>query len=295
MLKSRIYSAIRPLVRRMGPHLFNTPLMARLLWDSAPSQSLLLASCPSESFVVATGDLVIGQALYKQRVPFDFSKLQRVLSLLGEQRLTLLLDIGANIGTICIPAITRGLFEKAIAIEPEPLNFSLLRTNVELNRIATRITTHNLALGEADDQTLLFDLSASNFGDHRVRLSQDKADTGGETIQVPSQTLDRIVEGTDLSSALLWMDTQGFEGHVLAGATRTLKSRPPLVIEFWPGALARTGGMDRLKAALAQAGYATFFDLEQPDAVARPFTTRAIDELAAELGWEERQTDLLLL
>ncbi len=48
--------------------------------------------------------------------------MHRAVSLLGRRGLTSLIDIGANIGTICIPAVKCGLFDRAIAIEPEPLN-----------------------------------------------------------------------------------------------------------------------------------------------------------------------------
>ena len=37
------------------------------------------------------------------------------------------LDIGANIGVICIPAVKRGLVESANAVEPERKNFELLQ------------------------------------------------------------------------------------------------------------------------------------------------------------------------
>ena len=45
------------------------------------------------------------------------------------------LDIGANIGVICIPAVSRGLVEEAIAIEPESENFKLLKLNISLNNL----------------------------------------------------------------------------------------------------------------------------------------------------------------
>ncbi|MEJ8855280.1 FkbM family methyltransferase [Variovorax robiniae] len=296
MLKSGIYQAILPVVRGFGRHrFFSSPLVTRLLWDTAPREAMMLASCPSESFVVAAGDQIIGQWLFKHREPFDFDKLQRVVGMLGEQRMKLLLDIGANIGTICIPAVNRGLFEKAIAFEPEPKNFSLLRANAELNRVADRITTHNIALGEKDDESLAFELSTENYGDHRARYGNGKSDPGRETIQVPSQTLDRILDGVDLSSTLLWMDTQGFEGYVLAGATRTLQRKLPLVTEFWPGGLINSGSMERFRGALQLAGYSSFCDLSEKKIAMRPFSLEALDALAQRLGTENGQTDLLVV
>jgi FkbM family methyltransferase len=296
MLRNEIYRGILKTVRSFGRHrFFHSPLVARLLWDTAPSEALLLAACPSEMFVVAAGDHVIGQWLFKHREPYNFPQLHRVVSLLRGRRLTSLVDIGANIGTICIPAVKRGMFERAIAIEPEPLNYSLLRTNVELNRLSARIATHNVALGERNDEILAFELSKINFGNHRVRYGGDGADPGQESIEVLSQSLDRMAEGVDPGSALLWIDTQGFEGYVLAGGTLTLQRRPPLVLKFWPGGLARSGCMERLKHALRMAGYASFCDLNEPDDAFRPFSVETLDALAAKLGSGNGQHDLLLV
>jgi FkbM family methyltransferase len=296
MLKTGIYRGVLKSVRSFGRHrFFQSPLVARLLWDTAPREALLLAACPSEVFVVAAGDPVIGQWLFKHREPYNFPMLHRAASLLSGRGLTSLIDIGANIGTICIPAVKRGLFESAVAIEPEPLNYSLLRTNVEVNRLSARIATHNVALGEKNDESLCFELSKTNFGNHRVRYGLDDTDTGQESIEVPSQSLDRIAEGVDTASALVWMDTQGFEGHVLAGGTRTLQCTPPLVAKFWPGGLSRSGGMERFKHALQVAGYTAFCDLHQPDDAFRPFSVEVLDVLAARLGSGNGQTDLLLV
>lgn len=301
MIKHAAYKAILATVNKcFGSQRFSkNGLVTRLLWDTAPSNSLLLADGQgkSESFVVAGGDKIIGQWLFKHREPYDFFKLQRVQSMLAARELTLLLDIGANIGTICIPAVNRGLFKRAIAIEPGPLNYSLLRTNIELNRVASSITTYNLAVGEQNDQTLSFQLSIDNFGDHRVRYegSESLSHDPGESIEVPSQTLDKVLDGVDRSAALLWIDTQGFEGYVLAGATETLRNRPPLVSEFWPAGLSRGGGMDRFKKALVTAGYTQFCNLSTNDSTLRPFSAEALDKVAESLDMDMGQTDLLFV
>jgi len=171
----------------------------------------------------------------------------------------------------------------------------LLRTNVELNRLSAQIRTHNVAVGEKNDETLSFELSNINFGNHRVRYGSDGTDAGQESIDVPSQSLDRMTDGVDLGSALLWMDTQGFEGYVLAGGARTLQRKPPLVMKFWPGGLSRSGGMERLRHALQMAGYTSFCDLNEPADAFRPFSVEVLDVLAAQLGSGDSQHDLLLV
>jgi FkbM family methyltransferase len=296
MLKNQVYRSVLKSVRGLGRHrFFHSPVVARLLWDTAPPEALLLAPCRSEVFVVSAGDQVIGQWLFKHREPYNFPMLHRVASMLSGRGLSLLVDIGANIGTICIPAVKRGLFEKAIAVEPEPLNYSLLRTNVEVNRVSAEIATHNIALGEKNDETLSFQLANINFGNHRVRYGSDGSDAGHESIEVPSQSLDRMTEGVNLGSTLVWMDTQGYDGHVLSGGSRTLQRKPPLVVKFWPGGLSRSGGMERFRHALQAAGYTSFCDLNEPADIFRPFSVEVLDGLATRLGSGDGQHDLLLV
>ncbi len=291
-LARALYLFLLSIVRHAGLHrVFHSQLARRLVWDTAASGSLMLSDGDPEKFVVLAGDRYIGRTVYLSRQPFDFPKLERVMRLLQGRPLKLLIDVGANVGTICIPAVKRGLFERAIAIEPEPRNFSLLTANVSINQLAADIATHNLALGARDDDTILFQLSRTNFGDHHANYG-DSAD-GCETIRVRSETFDRVVGNLIPGSALVWMDTQGFEGHVLAGATKALRDTPPLVIEFWPSALQRSGGLPRLKAALAP--YSFFYDLGEAADIKRGFSISALEELASRLGDGDAQTDLLVL
>jgi hypothetical protein len=120
-----------------------------LLFDSAPANILLLSNVGNERFLVTSNDRSISRDVFITG-SFEFDKFDRMLSLLGKHfRKTLLIDVGANIGTICIPAIKRNIFQCAIAIEPDPLNYSLLVSNININGLANMITPHNLALVSA--------------------------------------------------------------------------------------------------------------------------------------------------
>jgi len=155
-----------------------------------------------------------------------------------------LYDIGANIGVIAIGLALAGDIERAVAIEPDPVNFDLLRRNVARNGLSDRIACLQVALGR-EAGTLTLHRSRDEHGDHRVR--EGGLDLGRETIQVPSLPLDHvrqlpevIANGCD-DPHLLWMDVQGFEAHVLAGATSLLQRGIPLAMEIWPKGLAEAG------------------------------------------------------
>jgi FkbM family methyltransferase len=171
--------------------------------------------------------------------------------------LELFIDVGANIGTSCIPAVARGYAKRAIAIEPEPHNCRLLRANIALNGLDNRITVHESACGIQDNETLELALSdEDNIGDHQIR--PDGGNGGRKTVKIQSNTLDTscpdVCDGT-----LIWMDTQGYEGYVLAGAARWLGAGAPLVMEFAPYLMERNQSFELMKNALAQ--YASFHDL----------------------------------
>src|SRR5690606_22699688 len=50
------------------------------------------------------------------------------------------IDVGANVGALSIYALKSGAFSEAIAIEPDPHNFSILNRNIALNGFDNRIS-----------------------------------------------------------------------------------------------------------------------------------------------------------
>jgi FkbM family methyltransferase len=279
---------------------FRSKLFRRIILDFADPDSLLISAGRREKFAVVASDRYIGRETYVDQEPYGFDKMEKLLSILGSDRPTMLLiDIGANIGTICIPAVNRGLFKNAIAIEPEPRNYSLLLTNIHLNGAGSKIIAHNLALGQKNDSQVLFELAKDNFGDHRIHI--DSAvnlydETSRETITVKSETFDRVVRDIDPKETLIWIDTQGFEGYVLSGAAAALKSQPPVCIEFWPYGMKRSNSYPILKQALVEAGYNSFYDLDGGSSPL-PLTSQSLDDLYRSLGDTERgaATDLLIV
>jgi len=221
-----------------------------------------------ELFIINLEDKEIGKGLFCKGL-FDYDKLLLALKLLKENNTSfdpnLLVDIGANIGTISIPAITRKEFKSVVAFEPNPENFKLLRNNLIINNLEESFEIHQCAVG--DIETFLdLELSARNSGDHRIRVSSENGifdESQRNKIKVKSITLDSVFESMDKNNTLFWIDVQGYEGHVLTGANKTLKNKVPVVIEFWPYGLNRTNGFDMLKKALSS--YSGFYDLSSPD------------------------------
>ncbi|MBN1679336.1 MAG: FkbM family methyltransferase [Anaerolineae bacterium] len=161
------------------------------------------------------------------------------------------IDVGANIGIISIGMLQKGQMEKAIAFEPEPYNFSLLQQNVTLNGLDDRFVCYPYAASDQVGESL-FELSKTNFGDHRIREAaslhssmelQDESTRA--TITVECKRLDDLVPSFPASFAeniaLMWIDVQGWEGYVFLGAKNLLSKGIPVVSEIWPYGIRRAG------------------------------------------------------
>ena len=196
-------------------------------------------------------DKLIGKYLYVQRA-YERRYLEGALSYLEREgwlahdgRGTLL-DIGANIGMIAIALLRHGWFARAVAVEPSPANLRLLRHNVAQNGLADRITCLPVALSAVPGEMDL-ELSEYNSGDNRIREGAEPGEWDEDrraTVRVPVRTLDDALAEAGVAAAdirLAWVDIQGHEGRMFAGGRRTFARGVPVVSEFWPYGIARSG------------------------------------------------------
>lgn len=258
---------------RKGP-----AVLRRATYDAMPVPYIVTGH--PEQFVVETRDRGTGRMLFLTGEQ-DFWKLEVALAILESEKHpvpTHLIDVGANIGTIVIPAIKRGLFTTATAIEPHPSNIRLLRTNLALNGLDDRVTVLNQAVGRESDGQLFL---------HEVEDDSSTHAIGTEGIPVRSIRLDDL----DFpSQSLLWMDIEGYEGHALDGAKSLLSSGVPLVAEFHPEFLAQSGGLQAFLHALENR---RIFDLQSPHR--KETTIDAINQRLAEKPKHLQWTDVLAI
>ena len=236
MLRRPLLAASRILfsLLKIGP-----ALLRRAVYDAMPVPYLVTGH--PEQFVVATADKVIGRELFLHG-EFDFAKLQTALAIIereGLPRPQHLIDVGANIGTIVIPALARGLMQSATAIEPHPTNLRLLRANLALNGLSERVRVLAQAVGAESGASLFLTESSTNSGNHSI---------GRTGLPIPSSRLDDVECPHD--GALLWMDIEGYEGHALRGAPNLLAAGIPVVCEFNPSFLTKSKGLIFFEDAL---------------------------------------------
>lgn len=206
-------------------------------------------------------------------------------------------DIGANVGTAAIPAVKLFGAAGAICFEPDPENFKLLRCNLIANDLEDVVIAVNVALSDTAGSAQL-ELSTWNWGDHRVRRGPVAQHGTRRAVHVELERFDDAAAeaGFDIDTAgVVWLDTQGHEGFVLAGADTILKSNVPVVTEYSPSDLRQAGGLELLNEVIA-GHYRTVVDLRASFADGVTVSYDAQDIVRVEARYVgTAYTDLLLL
>lgn len=214
-----------------------------------------------ECYFVLTRDDYISRTLYISGV-FDFDKYLKCLRILGLGRADLLVDVGANIGPICIAAVNRNLANRALAIEPVKELYELLVRNIAANRLSERIHAVNVALGATNQSCITIRTDPHNAGDNYIDFSGEASLSDCSYARLT--TLDDLLECPLDQRSLVWVDIQGFELTFLKGATVALRNAPPVVLEIWPERIESFGGtFSDLAAALG--GYTHVARLDTED------------------------------
>lgn len=203
-------------------------------------------------FLVSTRDQNIGGRLFETGWRTEMAMLAAAVERLGNPG-GVFLDIGANIGTTCLPALAHHGFDRSVAIEPAAENVSLLRTNAVLNGLLGRLTIVEAALSDTVGEATLR-LHPSNSGAHTLM----KRGKPGPVATVRVETVDSLATRGVIDPAelgLVWIDAQGSEPKILSAAT-SIVGRVPIVLEVQ---------MSKPHEWIADLGYTTAIDLRQGD------------------------------
>jgi FkbM family methyltransferase len=216
-------------------------------------------------------DWLIGKYLYVKR-SHEADLFERVFQMLRrEGRLgelpskKCLLNVGANIGMTAIGLVKQGRFDRAIAFEPTPDSYRLLVHNVNQNGLGDRIQSFPFALSSQDGE-LELEISPDNSGDNRIRQIRAPgffAEEKRRTVPISVKTLDSfLAEHPQIAEepiGLIWVDIQGHEGCFFRGAREFLRRGIPVVIEFWPYGIGRSGMSEREFCEILSESFSRFY------------------------------------
>jgi FkbM family methyltransferase len=145
---------------------------------------------------------------------------------------TVVVDIGAHIGTMTIPmARAVGVNGAVVAFEPQKHIFSDLVRNVALNQYQDRVSCYQMAVGDAEKWVeVALDLN-NECGSAIVELGR-----GDEVVEM------RTLDSFHLKNvSLIKIDVERQEEIVLDGMVNTIRdNRPVLIIEIQGGYLFNT-------------------------------------------------------
>lgn len=278
--------------------------MLQALCRTFPQLQFLVGQAAGSLYAVSPKDDTIGFALVQGKA-FEREVFDRALQRLEQHppgldfRGRAFVDIGANVGFMTVYAAQTGCFKRAVCAEPDPVNFRLLKATMALNDLEEFARLIPMAMGDRPGEAE-FELAEHNFGDHRVRMNAPATENAyGEakrvTTRVPVTTLDAVLASEDLRPTdlgLVWIDTQGYEGFVLAGGTALQSRAVPVVCEFWPYGMKRSGGWPIFRDTVLRS-FPGYYDLSDSAATVHPMAT--IDSLFEQLSRGIGHTDLLLL
>lgn len=279
----------------------NLPELREIEYEETHDSLFTLSNVGPEVFVSLQHDNYISRSLARTG-SFEFESFERAVALLGGPR-DLLVDVGANLGTVTIPAIARGHAGQVLAVEPDRLNYRTLMANLYLNDLQDRVVVVNAAAGAESGEELELQISPDNKGDHRVKHFSEPGVFGEEnwpTCTVVSTRVDDLLIRHGLTRALprslIWIDVQGWELQVLRGAPAAIAGGAAFVIEFWPYGLRRNGMLDGLEAFLCE-HFARLIMVNAPDVPHFPATETGIAAIRSRLDETNALSscDLLLM
>ncbi|MBL7698730.1 MAG: FkbM family methyltransferase [Chitinophagaceae bacterium] len=138
------------------------------------------------------------------------------------------IDVGANIGSICIPVARQRPDITVIAIEASPWIFRYLKKNVELNGVEN-ITPVNFAVYHQSGLSMPMYAPRDLFGKGSLKAVYTSE---GEMVQ--TITIDDVKKQFGLPAIhFMKVDVEGFEASVFNGMKQTaVTDKPKVIFEF---------------------------------------------------------------
>ncbi len=173
-------------------------------------------------------DLEVGLKLRKEG-GYGIKEINRITQLITSKSNVLI--VGAHIGSLAIPISQK--CSKLVAIEANPNNFQLLKTNIDLNQI-NNIEAHNIAASSKKEKIKFQMNTVNSGGSKRLPINNNymyRYDNP-EVIEVQAYSLDKYLP--ELNFDLILIDIEGSEYFAIQGMKEILSNCNKLIIEFLP-------------------------------------------------------------
>ena len=199
--------------------------ISRQLGDGVKS---VIVESKNGTLAVDPRDLEVGLKL-RNNGSYGLDEIARINELISTQSNVLV--VGAHIGSLVIPIAKN--CNKVVAIEANPNNFNLLKTNLHLNK-TENVSIHNIA-ASSKQETIKFQINVVNSGGSK-RLPKNNEYMyrydNPEVIEVQAHSLDEYLDDNNFDLVLI--DIEGSEYFAMQGMEKILSNCNTLIVEFLP-------------------------------------------------------------
>ena len=199
--------------------------ISRQLGDGVKS---VIVESKNGTLAVDPRDLEVGLKL-RNNGSYGLDEIDRINELISTQSNVLV--VGAHIGSLVIPIAKN--CNKVVAIEANPNNFNLLKTNLHLNK-TENVSIHNIA-ASSKQETIKFQMNVVNSGGSK-RLPKNNEYMyrydNPEVIEVQAHSLDEYLDENNFDLVLI--DIEGSEYFAMQGMKKILSNCNTLIVEFLP-------------------------------------------------------------
>jgi len=263
---------------------FKTAIRSAIYYTSMATNKLIFSTINGINYVLFASDWIPKKLFidgeFNDKILFKATKILKI-----KKSKCTLINIGAHIGSTCIPAVKKKYFKKLIAFEPAKKNFRLLTANIFLNNIEDISNLYNLALSNKKNHLRI--KQYTHTGDYRVVSQKNK-----NSEIVKCDILDNYTSGLNKKNSLIFMDAQGHEPNIFLGSKKTIRKKIPIVVEFDPFLLNKNW---KKGFSLLFKNYKFFYNLHEP-LKKKKFTQKEIIYLFNNLkSKKEKYTDLLIV
>ena len=187
-------------------------------------------------FLVFKGNDLVSNALRNGGYEADLHALSE--GILRDKKDGVVLDIGANLGSYCIPLAKKHPHIKFEAFEPQRIVNYQLCANAIINGLEN-VYSYEAGLSDKEEsiELVMPDYTAEgNIGafsiNKQVRENEYECQTKGQTDKIHLTKLDDLTFGKIL---LMKIDVEGHELEVIKGGIETIKRNnyPPIIFEAW--------------------------------------------------------------
>jgi FkbM family methyltransferase len=195
-----------------------------------------LVKVEGTQFLLMKGQDLISNYLKQELYEHDIHQL--CLKLLTDKEPGVVLDIGANLGTFCIPLARKIHKHTYHAFEVQRIIYYQLCANTFINGL-DNVHCHHFGLSNRRDVLLLEVpnyVTETNIGAFSVDEETRKYDYECTTVgQKETMTVFPLDEGEHRNVRLIKIDVEGHELEVIKGAKKTIKDNkyPPIIFEAW--------------------------------------------------------------